>query len=236
MNPRQRRAVLLLALSALGLLGVFVLVAGYVSNIRGEVEPKVDVLVLTRSVPAHAGVQDDMVKEESVPKRWAPRNALTDASQLVNLVTTTQLDPDTVLQQGMLVPPPRLAPGQQELSILVDAETGVAGRVQPDDNVDIVAAYSGESNGPDVATVVVPGARVLAVGQPQIKGGQNVKDANATVDPKQVVPITFALTPRQVLKVEHAETFASEVRLALLRPGDQQPGLGKGESYYARTP
>lgn len=234
MNPRQRRAVLLLALSALGLLGVFVLVAGYVSNVRGEVQPKVSVLVLTKSVPAHAGVQDDMVREESVPKRWAPRNALSDPAQLVNLVTTAQLQPDTVLQQGMLVPPPRLAPGQQELSILVDAETGVAGRVQPDDDVDIVAAYSGADNGPDVATVVVPGARVLAVGQTQIKGAQNVRDANA--DPKQVVPITFALTPRQVLKVEHAETFASEVRLALLRPGDQQNGLGKGDSYYARTP
>lgn len=234
MNPRQRRAVLLLALSALGLLGVFVLVAGYVSNIRGEVQPKVSVLVLTRSVPAHVGVQDDMVKEESLPKRWAPRNALSDPAQLVNVVTTAQLEPDTVLQQGMLVPPPRLAPGQEELAILVDAETGVAGRVQPDDSVDIVAAYSGQNNGPDVATVVVPAARVLRVGQTQIKGGQNVKDANA--DPKQVVPITFALTPRQVLKVEHAETFASEVRLALLRPGDQQTPLGKGDSYYARTP
>jgi pilus assembly protein CpaB len=233
MNPRQRRAVLLLALSALGLLGVFVLVAGYVSNIRGEVEPKVSVLVLTKSVPAHAGVQDDMVKEISVPKRWAPRNALTDPAQLVNVVTTADLEPDTVLEQGMLVPPPRLAPGQQELSILVDAETGVAGRVQPDDDVDIVAAYAGVNNGPDVATVVVPGARVLSIGQPQIKGAQNVKDANA--DPKQVVPITFALTPRQVLKVEHAETFAAEVRLALLRPGEQAQ-LGKGDSLYSRTP
>ena len=46
MNPRQRRGILLLTLSALGLLGVFVLVAGYVADVRGEVEPKVQVLTL----------------------------------------------------------------------------------------------------------------------------------------------------------------------------------------------
>jgi hypothetical protein len=39
MNPRQRRGILLLTLSALGLLGVFVLVAGYVADVRAEVDP-----------------------------------------------------------------------------------------------------------------------------------------------------------------------------------------------------
>jgi pilus assembly protein CpaB len=234
MNPRQRRAILLLALSALGLLGVFVLVAGYVSNIRGQVEPKVTVLALTKPVQAHSGVEDDMIREVSVPRRWAPKNALTDPSQLVNLVSTSDLQPDTVLQQGMLVPPPRLAPGQREIAILVDAETGVAGLLQPDDNVDIIAAYAGSGEGqPDVTQVVVAGARILAIGQQTVKGVQGVKEANS--DPQQVVPITFALTPRQALAVEHAETFADEVRLALLRPGEPSV-LTKREKFFARIP
>src|SRR5687768_16064880 len=41
MNPRQRRGILLLTLAALGLLGVFALVAGYVADVRAEVDPKV---------------------------------------------------------------------------------------------------------------------------------------------------------------------------------------------------
>jgi len=233
MNPRQRRAVLLLALSALGLLGVFVLVAGYVSNVRGEVEPKVTVLALTKPVVAHSGVQDDMVRELSLPRRWAPRNALTDPSQLVNVVATGNLPANTVLQQAMLVPPPQLAPGQRKLAILVDAATGVAGRLAPDDFVDIVAAYAGVNDGPDETEVVVGGARVLDIGQPTLKGGDSVKAANA--NPQQVVPITFALTPRQVLEVEHAETFAQEVRLALLRPGEQSV-LTQREERFDRTP
>src|SRR4051794_29732687 len=126
MNPRQRRAILLLALSALGLLGVFVLVASYVASVRRQTTPRVTVLELTRSVAAHSAVQDDAVTQVSVPREWAPRNALSDPSQVVSLVAASDLPSDTVLQRGMLVPPPQLAPGQQRLAILVDAATGVA--------------------------------------------------------------------------------------------------------------
>ena len=46
MNPRQRRGLLLIAIAALGLVVVFVLVAGYVSDVRREVDPKVSLLAL----------------------------------------------------------------------------------------------------------------------------------------------------------------------------------------------
>src|SRR6186997_2528584 len=85
MNPRQRRAILLLALATLGLLGVFVLVAGYVADVRAQVDPKVDVLVLTKPAKANSSVTDDMVRTERVPRRWAPEQALTDRGALVNL-------------------------------------------------------------------------------------------------------------------------------------------------------
>ena len=47
MNPRQRRAVLLLALAFAGLIGVFTLVANYVSGVDTQVGPKISVLELT---------------------------------------------------------------------------------------------------------------------------------------------------------------------------------------------
>ena len=43
----------------------------------------------------------------------------------------------------MLIAPPQLAPGQRELAILVDAETGVAGKIGPDSIVDVIATYPG---------------------------------------------------------------------------------------------
>ena len=91
MNTRQRRAILLLALAALGLLGVFVLVAGYVADVRAQVDPKVEVLALSKSVKAHEGVNDDAIKTVTLPRHWAPRNAITDRGELVNLVAATDL-------------------------------------------------------------------------------------------------------------------------------------------------
>ena len=51
MNPRQRRGLLLLVIAGLGLLGVFVLVASYVADVRTEVDPKVELLALSK--PGH---------------------------------------------------------------------------------------------------------------------------------------------------------------------------------------
>ena len=72
MNPRQRRAVLLLALAVAGLVGVFVLVANYVSQIETEVGDKIVVLELTKPATANEAISDDMVVAKTVPKRWAP--------------------------------------------------------------------------------------------------------------------------------------------------------------------
>ncbi len=118
----------------------------------------------------------------------------------------------------MLEAPPQLAAGQREIAIMVDAETGVAGKIHPGSVVDIIATYSGSETAPAQAEVVVPGARVIDVGVTVTKGDGKVQQQDA--QPQSVVPVTFALTPEQDLAVTHAESFASEVRLALLRPGD----------------
>ena len=47
------------------------------------------------------------------------------------------------------------------------------------------------------------------------------------------MPVTFALTPMQQLRVTEAESFAQEVRLALLRPNETTP-LKKNEQTYIR--
>ena len=233
MNPRQRRGLLLLVLSGLGLLAVFVLVASYVADVRTEVDPKVKLLALTKPVKAFESVPDDAVTEVTMPKRWAPPTALRDRSQLVGYVAGTNLSRDSLLQEDMLISPPDLKPGQREVAILVDAETGVAGKLGPDAVVDIVGTFQGDAERgiQPRSTVVVPAARIIAVGQTQLKGGRGVQQAES--DPKEVVPVTFALTPKQQLQVTEAESFAQEVRLALRRPGDTTP-LKQGETSYTR--
>ena len=233
MNPRQRRAVLLLVLSGLGLVAVFALVASYVSDVRSEVDPKVALLSLSRDVPANDAITDDMVRTIQVPKKYAPATALRDRAQIVGLVAGSHLTRGSILQEGMLVQPPQLAPGQRELAILVDAETGVAGKISPGSIVDIVATFQGDDKGTKAdSEVVVPAARVIDVGQLRVKGGPALDQAQQG-NPQQVVPITFALTAKQALRVTYAESFAQEVRLSLRRPGDQEQ-LAGGESFFVR--
>ena len=139
----------------------------------------------------------------------------------------------SVLQEGMVGAPPELATGEREIAILVDAETGVAGKISPGSIVDIVATFGGDDQQgvPPESNVVVPGARIIDVGQPELKGGNAVQEQAA--DPATVVPVTFALDPKEALTVTYAESFASEVRLALLRPGEDSE-LQKKERVYRR--
>jgi pilus assembly protein CpaB len=224
MNPRQRRAVLLLALAVAGLVGVFALVANYVSQVETEVGDKIFVLELTKPAPANEAISDDMVVLKQVPKRWAPAAALRDQSQLVGVVAAADLQRNSILQEGMLTTPPEINQGEREVAILVDAATGVAGKIEPGRQVDVIASFAAEDAAagkkakPNRSIVIVPGARVIAVGAPRTKAAKNAQDAQQ--DPGTVVPVTFALSKEQELRVAHAQVFAADVRLALLRRGD----------------
>ena len=233
MNPRQRRGILLLTLSALGLLGVFVLVAGYVSDVREEVDPKVEVLELAKPAEKDKSITDDMVRTKELPRRWVSKTALRDRARLIGQVALADIPAGSTLQEGMIGSPPELATGEREIAILVDAETGVAGKISPGSIVDIVATFGADDQEgvPPESNVVVPGARIIDVGQPELKGGNAVQQQEA--DPKTVVPVTFALDPKEALTVTYAESFAAEVRLALLRPGEESE-LTKKDRVYRR--
>jgi pilus assembly protein CpaB len=227
MNPRQRRAVLLLALAVAGLLGVFALVVNYVSEVETQVGDKIVVLELTKPAKANEAISDDMVTEKTVPERWAPAAALRDRTRLVGVVAAADLERNSILQEGMLVTPPEIERNQREVAILVDAATGVAGKIEPGRDVDVIASYAAEPGDqetgakpkPARSIVIVPGARVIAVGTPRQKPAGTAQDAQQ--DAQTVVPVTFALSKKQELRVAHAQVFAADVRLALLRPGDR---------------
>lgn len=234
MNPRQRRAILLLTLSALGLIAVFALVASYVADVRAEVDPKIEVLALAQDAPANEGITDDMIDTLAIPERWAPKTALRDRGQVIGLVPASTLSKGSILQEGMLVASPELEQDQREIAILVDAETGVAGKVIPGSRVDIVGTFAADDDNRAKSEVVVEGARIIEVGQAQLKGSSGVTQPQG--DPQQVVPVTFALTPREALRVTFAESFAQEVRLSLRRPGDRSPLDAPNETEFFRPP
>jgi pilus assembly protein CpaB len=241
MTPRQRRGVLLLFVAAVGAILVFSAISSYVDDVRKDVEPKTTVLVLTRSVPELQPIPLDAVREKSVPVKWAGHQALRDAAEIGSLVPNTPLEAGVELQQGMLVEPPSLEEGQQEISILINADTGVAGKLQPGDSVDVLATFPADErqHSPASARTLIRRARVVTVGLPRsaARPGTNPQDGTQTANEQQVlVPVTFALRPTLALRLTYAETFASEIRLSLIRRGDEGRKLPKGKREFTLPP
>lgn len=225
MNPRQRQGLLLVVLAALGLIGVFLLVASYVSSVSKEVGPKVDVLTLIRPLSAYQPVTSADLGLVALPEKWVPGTALTDASQALDQISQVPLPTGTELQRGMLTSQPTLQPGQEEFALPVDQTTGVANQVQAGSVVNIVATFAGNnksgSGTQNSARVVVSGVKVLIAAEPTAgSSGSGV--------------VTLALTPLQVQQVAFVESFAQKYWLSLVAPGSTgaqappppyQPGL-----------
>lgn len=117
----------------------------------------------------------------------------------------------------MIVDQPALQPGQQEVAIMIDAATGVAGKITPGSSVNVYATFEGaRESDPDQSKIIVTNARVLDVGDitaldpDRDERGQQATDA---------VPITFALSTLDAQRITYAESFAKRVRLALVAPG-----------------
>jgi pilus assembly protein CpaB len=223
LNPRQRRGVLLLVLAAVGAVVVFALVSSYVQDIRKEVEPKTSILVLRQSVPPFQPIPPTALARREVPQKYAPARALREALEIGNRVPSTELPAGIELQDGMLVAPPSLERGQQEVSIMINADTGVAGKIEPGDRVDVNATFAGDQQSVATARKLIVNARVVTIGLPQqgARPFQQRDDSGGAANPTElVVPVTFALKPRDVLRLNYAESNAEEIRLSLVRPDD----------------
>ena len=217
MNPRQRRGVLLILVTVLGAIVTFIAVFNYVQSVSSQVGPKTTVLELSKDVNELQGVTAADVTATQVPERWAPKNAVHDLSEVQGKVTASSYSKGAVLQTSMLQDPPQLTEGYREVTIMVDAETGVAGKVASGSRVDVVSTVQDPNNKQQTAQVIIQNALITDVGV-----ATKVEDESDSGDFKEseAVPVTFALTPDESLKLAYAESFSKKVRLMLRREGD----------------
>ncbi|GAA0458143.1 Flp pilus assembly protein CpaB [Streptomyces stramineus] len=221
MNSRQRRGTILLLLSVLCALGVFAGVFSVIHDVESKVGPETTAYRLKADIPAYQSLEAaaDRFEKVAMPERWLPPTAVTDLGDLAGKIAVTPLRKGSLLQQDMIVAQPELRPGQQEIAIMIDASTGVAGKINAGSRVNIYATFDGKSQGgkPD-SRVIVSNAQVLAVGKLKAldrDGGSPATGRRAG----EAVPITFALGTKDAQRVAFAESFATHVRLALVAPG-----------------
>ncbi|WP_066582403.1 Flp pilus assembly protein CpaB [Cellulomonas timonensis] len=222
MNPRQRRGVLFVLLSALLAVVVFVVIAGYVGSVSSQVGSLATVYRTSGAVPAYAALTEEDLVADEVPARWLSSSAQVTAEELVGRRVGTNLVEGTMLTSDMLVPKSDLSPTEREIAIKVDEVTGVADRVKPGDFVDIYAVFSDVPGLPKQVRVLVQNVRVVSV-----RGSQVQVDELSSTGQQRVVPVTLALEPNDALAVTYASAFAEEVRLVGLPTGTGEDRTGE---------
>ena len=228
MNPRQRKGIILIFFTIVGALVTFGLVLSYVNSVASQVGPMTTVVTLTRDVESLTSLTEADVEVKEVPKRWAPNGALHSFKETSGLVTAGTYHKGDMLQSGMLESPPGLQSGYREVAIIVDAETGVAGKISSGETVDIIATVEDPNTNAQQANVVVENAVILDVG---VTTDIKEKDESGNFTDEKGVPVTFALSTQDALKVAYAESFAVKVRLALRGEGDDS-ALGPDSTQY----
>ncbi len=232
MNSRQRRGVVLLVVSAVCAVAAFAGVLAVVNDARSQVGEKVTAYELSADIAAYQQIGSGDVHRITVPSRWLPDTAVRDLGQVQGKIAAVALKKGSLLQADMVAPRPELGSGQMEIAIMIDAETGVAGKITPGARVNIFATFAAHKDtDPDISRIIVAGARVIDVGE--IKAFD--KNAEAQRLSTEGVPITFALDAQDAQRVAYAESFAEHVRLALIasgsdgtiRPGDRTYTLDK---------
>lgn len=217
MNSRQRRGVILLLLSVLCALGAFAGVLSVISDVESKVGPEVTAYRLKSDVNPYTPLASGQFEQVEMPERWLSKNAVTDLGDIRGKIAVTKLREGSLLQSDMIVDQPALQPGQQEVAIMIDAATGVAGKITPGAAVNVYATFEGEREGdPDQSRIIVTNAKVLDVGR---LTALQPDDNDRGREPTDAVPITFALSAVDAQRITYAESFAKRVRLALVAPG-----------------
>lgn len=217
MNPRQRRGLLVVLVGLVAVTAAFVSVARYTRDVARQVGPMRPVLELSRDVPAHSPLSGADVEVVRVPERFVSPTSVSDVADLERRVAGVALMAGSYLQASDLVDPPGAEPGQRVISLVVDLESGVAGQLDPDDYVDVIAAGSAGDGDRVRARTVVRDVRVLTA-QP-VDGQQgvvDVEDGESGGGGAATIAVTLAVSPAQARMIVLADTTASSMRLVLV--------------------
>ncbi|MFJ3041543.1 Flp pilus assembly protein CpaB [Streptomyces tendae] len=229
MNSRQRRGIILLVLSVLCALGAFAGVLSVINDVKSKVGPEVTAYRLKSDIEPYTQLGAAQFEKTEMPERWLSENAVTDLSQVRGKIAVTRLKAGSLLQTDMIVDTPALRPGQQEVAIMIDAATGVAGKITPGSTVNVYATFEGAREAdPDQSKIIVTNAKVIDVGElTSLEPDEDSRDR----EPTDAVPITFALSTIDAQRITYAESFARRVRLALVAPGGDTTVPDKDRTY-----
>lgn len=232
MNSRQRRGVILLILSVVCALAAFAGVLSVINDVKSKVGPEVTAYRLKGDIEPYTALSAGQFEKTEMPERWLSATAVTDLDDIEGKIAVTTLKKGSLLQSDMIVAQPALQPGQQEVAIMIDAATGVAGKITPGSTVNVYATFEGGQEGAPAqaaqSKIIVTNAKVLDVGR---LTSLEPDESNRNRQTTEAVPITFALSTLDAQRLTYAESFAQRVRLALVAPGSDSTVPDQDRTY-----
>jgi pilus assembly protein CpaB len=223
----RRRLLAASAALVLFVVGALVLVAyvrGADARALAGAEP-VQVLVVDQLVPAGtpgSGLAE-LVRTDTVPAKAAVEGRVTDLAALAGLVATTDLEPGEQLLASRFERPDRLPTrrtvevpaGLQEVSVLLEPQRAVGGRLAAGDKVGVVVSLT-LPDGTAVTHAVLHGVLVTQVQgapAPVETTDEPATASSGTPAPSASLMVTLAVSAAQVeavvFGIEHASIWLS---------------------------
>jgi pilus assembly protein CpaB len=220
-----RRILAAVAALVLALVGTVVLVA-YVRGADARAMAGVQTVpVLVVDQPVAAGTPGnqltDLVRSELVPAKSAVPGRVTDLDQLAGTVAAVDLEPGEQLLAARFVAPDELRAagtaalpaGDQEISVLLEPQRAVGGRLSAGDTVGVYLSMGGQDGG--LTHAVLHGVLVTQVQGAPAAGtdAAAADDPAASSAPSQSLLITLAVTAEEaepiVFGMEHGTLWLS---------------------------
>jgi pilus assembly protein CpaB len=242
----SRRTVALVVAVALAALATIALIS-YVRGLEDkafEGTETVDVFVAKQDIPA--GVTGDTVSQQglverrTVPAKVRPEGAIASLQEISGRVAAVQIFKDEIIVRQRFVAPGAavkgvlpIPPGKQAISVAISGAPGVAGFVQPGDQVSlIVQSQRGPQGQPGpFVHYLLQNLDVLAVGTRVVTAGAGLapSQGQAAQGQEQGTGIfTFAVTPAQAEQIVFA-VLNTQLYFTLL-PANSQPAETPGRT------
>ncbi|MGM7777611.1 Flp pilus assembly protein CpaB [Arthrobacter sp. KNU-44] len=220
MKTRLLGGIVALVLAVVGTLLLVSYVQGAEARAQRDLQP-VDVLVVQSQIPSGATADSikAAVKLVSLPQASVPNGALKSLDGLQGKVAATDLLPGEALVGARLVDPNTLAapgsvpvpPGMQEISVQLEAQRVIGGRIQAGDTVGVIVLFADGAAG-ETAQQVFHKVMVTSVQRADSKPSTTAQDPKAQANtqlPSGSLLVTVARNDVDSAKIALAAQFGT---------------------------
>lgn len=214
MKSRLTMVVVAVILAALATLGVMIYIQGVRAQIKEESTP-VKVVVsrqaIAKGTSAETMKAQNLIEVQRIPKRYVAEGVFSDLSQLddqitaVDLSTREQLTNTKLTKKSQAGLSNQIPEGLVAISVPVDEVTGVSGKVEQGDRINIIASFSPGPGGADISKTLLQNIEVLFISSDGMGTKNSTGVGKSSTQGSQKRTMVLAISPDNAEKLVFAE-------------------------------